>query len=393
MSLPPVHVLLVGVSTRALAQSAARAGCEVTAVDAFGDLDQQSVARVVAVRETGKPYSAHRAVRLAETMSADAVAYVSNLENNLPLVARLAERFQLLGNDTQALALARNPLHIMRVLRQAGVAFARVRATAPSPSDFRERAKSRRWLLKPRRSGGGNGVHTWRHGAILPRSAYLQERIDGPVGSIVFAADGSRAVPFGFSRQLCGEPALGVRGFQYCGSLMGHPARIGFGNPDLLRRATEVADVLTAGCGLKGVNGIDFGIRSDSPCPFEVNPRPSASMELAERAFGISVYRLHAEGSLGHVSGSSLEEMLKGGGVYGKAVVHAREAVKAGDTRRWLDDANISDIPHAGERFSPGQPVCTVFATGRDAETCRTALLRRAERIYGSMKRSARSSA
>ena len=36
------RVLLAGVSTRAAAESAARAGFAVTAIDAFGDLDQHA---------------------------------------------------------------------------------------------------------------------------------------------------------------------------------------------------------------------------------------------------------------------------------------------------------------------------------------------------------------
>ena len=35
-----MRLLIAGISTRAAAESAARAGFEVTAIDAFGDLDQ-----------------------------------------------------------------------------------------------------------------------------------------------------------------------------------------------------------------------------------------------------------------------------------------------------------------------------------------------------------------
>jgi len=42
------RVLLAGVSVRALAESAARAGCDVTAIDAYGDLDLRRIARTVA---------------------------------------------------------------------------------------------------------------------------------------------------------------------------------------------------------------------------------------------------------------------------------------------------------------------------------------------------------
>ena len=60
----PGRILLAGVSTRALAESAVRAGYRVVAVDAFGDADLRAVAEVVAAqperraalrRECGRP--------------------------------------------------------------------------------------------------------------------------------------------------------------------------------------------------------------------------------------------------------------------------------------------------------------------------------------------------
>jgi predicted ATP-grasp superfamily ATP-dependent carboligase len=66
----------------------------------------------------------------------------------------------------------------------------------------------------------------------------------------------------------------------------------------------------------------------------------------------------------------------------GKAIVFARRDVVAGDTRDWLGDATVRDVPWPGERILRDRPVCTVFAEGRDAAACHAALVRRAERIY-----------
>ena len=84
-------VLIVGVSTRALAVSAARVGYRVTAIDAFGDLDLRGAAETVALRpEHGMKYSPMAAARAAETVSENLVAYTSNLENHPAAVALLA---------------------------------------------------------------------------------------------------------------------------------------------------------------------------------------------------------------------------------------------------------------------------------------------------------------
>jgi predicted ATP-grasp superfamily ATP-dependent carboligase len=52
------------------------------------------------------------------------------------------------------------------------------------------------------------------------------------------------------------------------------------------------------------------------------------------------------------------------------------------DTRRWLDDPDLRDVPHEGERIAAGQPICTVLATGADEQACYAALTTRAAHVY-----------
>jgi predicted ATP-grasp superfamily ATP-dependent carboligase len=114
-----------------------------------------------------------------------------------------------------------------------------------------------------------------------------------------------------------------------------------------------------------------------------VNPRWSASMELVERAYGVSVFGAHAAAcTSGALPGFDFARARRGAGAYGKAIVFARRDVVAGDTRAWLADSTVRDVPHPGERIRAGRPVCTVFANGCDAAGCHAALVRRAERIY-----------
>jgi predicted ATP-grasp superfamily ATP-dependent carboligase len=65
----------------------------------------------------------------------------------------------------------------------------------------------------------------------------------------------------------------------------------------------------------------------------------------------------------------------------GKAIVFARENAVAGDTRAWLGDETVRDIPKPGERLMKGQPICTVFAEAADIDACIARLTARAESI------------
>jgi uncharacterized protein len=378
------HVLLAGVSTRALAESAARAGYRVTAVDAFGDTDLRAVADVVALRRTGtRPYGADTAARTARLISAALVAYTSNFENHPAAVALLARGRRLLGNSPRVLERVRNPILLTRALAASGFAVPITRASAPALE-----VDGRRWLLKPRRSGGGHGTAVWSRGHAVPRGAYLQERIAGTPGSIVFAADGRRIVPLGLTRQLIGEGAFGSRGFRYCGSLLASRGATLFPRqPELLHRATALAQAATEAFGLRGLNGIDFIARDGVPLPIEVNPRYAASMELVERAAGVSLFRTHVDACAGRL----VDPPVPARDVFGKAIVFARHDVVVDDPARW--GADMADIPHPGERIPGGRPICTVFAHGRDGDRCTTALAAAADRVYRATARRARGAA
>jgi uncharacterized protein len=369
---PEQHVLIAGVTTRALARSAADAGYQVTAVDAFGDLDLRSVAEVIQMPQ-GR-YRAHAAAAAAAAVRAPMVAYTSNFENYPEAVAILAQGRRLLGNPPEVLARVRNPVQLMRALRRHGLATPRSCFLPPSAPAVR-----RPWLVKPRRSGGGHGIRLWRQGQPVPGSSYLQERMTGMPGSLVFVADGYRAAALGFSRQLVGDARLGSQAFRYCGSITVSSLDGLFPVAgELLERTTALACIVTREFGLVGVNGIDFLAQDGVPYPTEVNPRYSASMELVERALGTSMFQVHLEACHGVLpSGATLPETA-----HGKAIVFARRNSVVGDTRQWVDDPLLADVPHPGERISRGHPVCTVFAQARDGDACERLLAKRAAAIY-----------
>jgi predicted ATP-grasp superfamily ATP-dependent carboligase len=368
------HVLIVGLTTRALAASAARAGYRVTALDGFGDLDLRAVAEVIELRpEAGKRYDPLTAIRAGDMVPAELAAYTSNFENYPDAVARLSGDRELLGNAPAVLRRVRNPIELMRVLRRAGFDTPDTRATPPG-------ARSRKvWLLKPRRSGGGHGITVWRAGVRVGRGAYLQEKIAGTPGSIAFVADGKGVSVLGISRQLVGYARLGAQGFRYCGSLLGRPARpVLPQQKELLARATAMAGAVTREFRLVGLNGLDFIARDGIPYPTEINPRCSASMELIERASTVSLFQVHVRACRGILP----PPLVTAPGVHGKAIVFARHEVALGDTRPWLGKKWLADVPHPGERILRGRPICTVLATGSDARVCRRLLLRRAATIY-----------
>ena len=380
------HVVVVGMSTRALAESAARAGYRVTALDAFGDLDQHPRVRALSMpRDVGARYSAEAAARAAQAIVCDAVVYQSDFENHPDAVRLLTggeSGATLLGNAPETLTRVRDPGVLAAALRARGCGTPAVvgRAADVDPSTS--------WLVKPYASGGGRGVRPWRPGAPIPTGHYVQQRIEGVPGSVVFVSDGRRAVVLGVSRQLVGEAAFGARGFRYCGSILARADDGAFGAAStddgaLVDAAARLADAATEAFGLVGVNGVDFIARDGVPHAIEVNPRYTASMELVERAYGVSVFGAHAAACAeGVLPTFDVRAARQGTRVTGKAVVFAPRTLRAGDTRAWLADATVRDVPHPDEAIAAGGPVCTVFADGADTASCHAALVRRAGKLY-----------
>ena len=338
-----------------LADLARRDGRPVLAFDLFGDLDlRRRAERVV----TAGGLAALVDAALAEPPGR--VVYGASFENHPALVARLGERHELLGNTPSTLRAVRDPVRLGATLLRGGFAFPRTSLTAPED-------RSGRWLRKPLRGGGGTRVRGWRGGA-LPAGTFVQERIDGLGCSAVAVGDGVDAVVLGLTEQLVGERAFGVRGYRWCGNVT--PPRLPAGEREmLLGQAGAICSHLAAAFALRGAFGVDFIWDGERAWTHEVNPRPTASLEAIESAYGLGVFDAHLRGCAGELPRSA------GGraGAAAKAVLFATENVTIGDSERWLR-RGVRDVPHPGERISAGHPVCTVVATAATPEPALTAV-------------------
>ena len=368
---------MAGVSTRAAAESAARAGFDVTAIDAFGDLDQHPAVRsLVLPRDDGGQFTAHAAAEAVRDIAADAAVYLSPFENHTRAIDALASGRALWGNPPDVLRRVRDPFLLAGVLRRRGFAAPLTRVDVPGAL-----AQSKEWLVKPFRSGGGHGVRPWTPDTPVLPGFYAQERIGGVPASIVFVAAGGRAVPLGISRQLIGDASFGASGYRYCGNVLASAD-----DEVITERVVEsliaLARNVTEQFGLIGLNGIDCLVCDEVPYTIEVNPRWCSSMELVERQYGVPIFGVHAAACVdGVLPDFDLSGARRIRSVLGKAIVFARENAVVDDTRAWLGDKTVRDIPKPGEQLTKGQPICTVFAEGPDIDACLARLKERAQSI------------
>ena len=369
-----MRVLIVGVSTRAAADSAARAGFEVIALDAYADLDQHPSVRALSLpRDFGTTFSPEALVNAAREQPGDALVYLSSLENHPKAVDALTMGRALWGNRSDVLRRVRDPKALVAAFAARGIRAPRVIEGEEAVSLLRD---DERWMLKPRVSGGGHGVRVWSTGEAIAAGHYLQEFVEGTPGSVIFVAAGGRGVVLGITRQLVGDEAFGASGFRYCGNIL-------LENREMVPHAVALVDAVAAEFSLAGVGSIDVIASKDGLQPVEVNPRWSASMELVERARGISMFALHADACVkGTLPEFDVSAPFEPGPTHGKAIVFARQDVVALGTRAWLEDPDVRDVPHEGDRIAAGQPICTVLVTGSGDESCYEKLVERAAFIY-----------
>jgi predicted ATP-grasp superfamily ATP-dependent carboligase len=382
-----VTILILGLSTRAIAESAVRGSYDVLTLDYFGDRDQKELVQNYSLMRSPLPpkvggiegggFSAEALLAASRQFDFEAVVYVSNLENHPEVVEELAEGHILLGNSPATLREARDWPTLRSFCQEAEIPFPATVFVGEVPP------KNGRWLLKPVRSGGGHGISFWP-GKPLDAGHLLQKHIEGLDCSAAFVADGRDCVLLGVTEQLVGREELGASGFAWCGNVL--PLALPL---SVLDAVEDVAAKLTRRFGLRGVNGFDFVLarREGQLTPYlvEVNPRYTASMELIERAYGLNIFDLHVRSFEGELPSYSLREQLRQARFYGKGIVYAQRDVVMPETAGWREKCR-RDIPFPGERIEAGHPICTVLAQGKSRNECWHRLLEEANALRKEVK-------
>jgi predicted ATP-grasp superfamily ATP-dependent carboligase len=380
-----MKILLVGISVRAMAESAVHSGYATIALDAFGDQDLRILSESYSLQhDFHTTYSPKALCEASRSLAFDAVAYTSNLENHADILARFTDSHRIIGNSPQAVQLVRHWPTLFAKLTQAGFSV----PETIFAGDSREIDHRRQWLAKPLLSGGGHGIEFVTPDNYCIPGFMLQEYIPGKPCSASFVSNGHESVLLGITEQLIGLHQFGSQGFRYCGNVLPLPE---LGEPadgvKILEQANNLAAFLTQEYGLIGVNGMDFILKGDRVYLTEVNPRYSASMELIERAYELPIFHLHMQAILeGRLPEFGFAALSKNRKFFGKAVLFAERNAGVPDTRSWPEQ-DIRDVPLSGAKLPKGGPICTILTHNPTYNEALARLTDRAgmlkEEIYG----------
>ena len=373
---PPARLAFVATSARSLVECARASGFSPIALDVFGDIDTGRLAEAC-VHIGGAGLAMDRDALLPALAGlrarGDVAGWVagSGFEAQLDLLAEAAHVLPLIGNQPDTVCRVRSPADFAALLDALGIVqpgFSVVR-----PLD------ARGWLVKDAHACGGWHVRPAEAAPAsgLGEGAYFQRRVAGDAFSCLFVAAGDDARVVGFSRQIV--RALGGRPYVYRGGVgpVALPSAAG-------EQIADAALKLARALGLVGLNGIDFVLdAAGRPWLLELNPRPTAAIQLFGDAFEGGLMRAHVEACAGRLpakgSASAPASSPRAGAarqvsseavVRGFETVFARRAGQVGEASAdWLAaQAWCCDIPRAGTRHAWGDPVCTVRAQAGSVE-------------------------
>jgi predicted ATP-grasp superfamily ATP-dependent carboligase len=345
-------ILVVAVTGRALAASAARAGRPVVVLDYFADRDTCALAvacRAVAFKHALR-FDRRRLLAAAATLApashSAGLVYGSGFEGRISLLASLSAGRPLHGNPPAVVSTVRTPAQFFPLLDRLGISYPEVRYTAPSDPVC--------WLVKEPGGAGGTRVR-FADRRRIPAKAYFQRLMPGRVCSVLFLADGRRAWVVGFNEQWT-SAANARLPFLY-GGAVGRIALPSIVEQDLRLRL----DALVMASGLVGLNGLDFLLHDEAWSALEVNPRPTATIELYDPDYEHGLFEAHLAACRRELPRGAPNTSLARASTIVRAA-HPWQVTESFTFPDWC-----RDLPQPGTSFAAGDPVCTAHAESDDA--------------------------
>jgi hypothetical protein len=412
------HIVLLGSSVRALAQSCHQLPCfrltgasgrpSLWAIDQFADQDCSSVADKVSQIDLSE-VSLDLFGSSEQTVSGELLFLPGGgTENHAELAQQIAANHHWCGIVGPQLTALRDPTILLDIASRVGLQAppTYTHKTLPNRQSFvhssTDLLKNADWLWKSSNKGGGLGVsrlHTqaeWDYFFSQTGSDYLQQVIPGvPYGATIIISANGKGEFVGACRLLTASDQVehleisqtSTSQIQYvhtsprsrpdfpylfAGAL--GPCYI---PADVQQKLLRLAEACFHEFGIKGWFQIDFILDSNQQAwILEVNPRWSATMEIYERSLGLSL-------TAKHIQAWGVEVPVHAPNRRAQGLVCWKEVIYAESDFLWTDahqlhvaELNrqqihtlgwplVADVPNVLQSFAPGMPICSIIAVGR----------------------------
>lgn len=398
-------ILIVANSGRMLAQAARKANLRPLVIDLFADLDMQGYAEGFRqVPSLAEQDLAPAVDYFIERYAVTHVIYGSGFECYPETLSYINNRLVIIGNNPDIFARQQDKPAFFSALDALNIPYPEVVFTAPAYLDhgFDD------WLLKPMQGQGGIGIKRYTAddnandctdaGDTAPRveelrlrlkqrsrtmhqaakrctkiSVYWQKIQAGTSHSALFLADGLEVQVIGFNSQWTVRLSE-TQQFVFSGLI---------NNTDLsdMHKAviTDWLKQMVPVFGLKGLNSLDFIHANGFSYVLEINPRPSASMQLYDENLLIRHIQASVEATL--VPQPLTAERLP----IGYQIVYAERDICIPNQFEWPEWC--MDLPKPGDMCRTGQPICSIIAHQKNSRSVAELLLIKQQLIITQLER------
>ena len=348
----PEYILIIASSARMLAQAAKRANLRSLVIDLFADLDTISSAEdYYKVSSLAVECLAPVVDEFINRYAIKYMVYGSGFECYPDSLSYLSCHLTILGNTPDTFVRIQDKRVFFAALDQLSISYPATCFSEPVPDEC--------WLVKPLSGQGGVGIRYYATNSCSQTAVYWQKYQQGISSSVLFLANGYQTQVIGFNTQW--TTALSeTQGFIFSGIM--NYVEISDTQKNLI---ISWLQKLVLFFGLKGLNSLDFILAGESLYVLEINPRPSASMQL----YDADLLLCHIKASQGEWVDLSVNQE----GFTGYQVVYAPQDVTIPDDFKWPD--GCMDLPGCGVTCRTGQPVCSIITRQKHAPSLMDELL------------------
>jgi methenyltetrahydromethanopterin cyclohydrolase len=350
-----------------LAQAATNAGLKSLVIDLFADLDTQGYASDFRqVKSLTEQDLAPAVDYFIERYAVSQIIYGSGFECYPESLYYLNSRLIVLGNHPDVFVRQLDKQAFFSTLDQLNIPHPTVVFSAPVDCGDD-------WLFKPMQGLGGVGIKRYQAGDSAMASAYWQKFQVGTPHSVLFLADGEQVQVIGFNSQwsvrLSETQEFVFSGVvNSCDLSDAHKALI-------IGRLKQMVPVF----GLKGLNSLDFIHADECSYVLEINPRPSASMQLYDQ--DLLVRHVRATSAAPLLATGRLKSPLQAG----YQIVYAEHDLIIPEQFKW--PPWCMDLPESGSFIPTGQPICSIIAHQNNSRSVVEQLLTKQQLIISQLER------
>lgn len=332
-------------------------------IDCFADFDTQQYAWQVIKIKSLALFEVKQALTLiSEQHDSTHVIYGSGLECFPSTLNYLEQRFIVLGNSFQVFSKVQDKRQFFLTLQRNKISYPET--CFQQPDNYAD------WLLKPLAGEGGIGIKKYLDETVSDGECYWQKIAQGTPKSVLFIVNKTDFKIIGFHKQFITQ----IAEYEFVFSGLINQLLV---DETLEQTLNNIVGKLVNEFSLKGINSLDF-IENKGECSIlEVNPRPSASMNL----YGSTLFLKHIKSCLaiGEFDGV---QPLKSLQAY--KIIFAIETLTIDEQINW--PIWVNDIPVAGSIIHTGEPICSIIAGGKNEQQVESLLLMRQQQILNLLR-------